>query len=448
MTMDGVTIFKNARIISEGKISEGDLLVIGDKIEKIDSTIDHHGVEIDCNGNYLMPGIIDDQVHFREPGLTHKATIATESRAAVAGGVTSFMEMPNTNPPATTLALLENKYDIARNCSPANYSFFLGATEHNLSEILSADYYKICGVKIFMGSSTGSLIVEDDQALEQIFAQCPALIATHCEDEFKIRTNLEKIKHKYGELVSAAMHPQIRTAEGCYLSSFKATSLAKKYGTRLHILHISTEKEISLFNNAIDRKVKRITAEACVHHMYFDQSDYALLGNKIKCNPAIKRREDKEAILQAVLDGYIDVIATDHAPHTFEEKSKPYFEAPAGLPLVQHTLLIMLSHYKNKKISLEQIIDKMCHAPADIFQITERGYLKEGFKADIVLFNTDQTTRITKENLLYKCAWSPLEGKEMNGRILSTWVNGQLVFDGQKILGNNPGERLNFDFTN
>lgn len=385
-------VFKNAQIINEGKITYGDLLVINDRITRIDNIIDHIGQEVDCNGKYLMPGIIDDQVHFREPGLTHKASIATESRAAVAGGVTSYMEMPNTNPAATTLELLEAKYSIASQCSPANFSFFLGATEENLPVLLSADYNSICGVKIFMGSSTGSLLVEKDEALEKIFTHCPALIATHCEDEWTIKSNLAKIKEKYGDITTVAMHPQIRSAEGCYLSSYKAVNLAKKHGSRLHILHISTEKELSLFENTLDRKTKKITAEACVHHLFFDQTDYASLGNLIKCNPAIKTNEDKKAIMQAVIDGRIDVIATDHAPHTMEEKNRHYFEAPSGLPLVQHSLLMMLSHFEKNIISLEMIIDKMCHAPADIFKIADRGYLRPDYMADIVLFDLAQDT--------------------------------------------------------
>lgn len=438
-------IFKNASIVNDLQVFSGDILVRNGIIEKIEKNI--HVLEkideIDCEGLYIIPGIIDDQVHFREPGLTNKATIRTESAAAIAGGITSFMEMPNTLPPATTIELLEQKYQLASQTSYANYSFYLGATNDNLAEIKSADYSNICGVKIFMGSSTGDLLVDEEQALENIFQQCPALVTTHCEDESTIKANLDKFLSRYGNMITPQMHAQIRSAEGCYLSSFKAVNLAKKFNARLHVLHISTGKEVHLFEIK-DRKEKRITAEACVHHLYFSDQDYAKLGNKIKCNPAIKTVSDKDQILQGLITGNIDIIATDHAPHTLEEKEKSYLNAPSGLPLVQHSLLMMLSHRAAGKISLEWIVDKMCHAPADIFKVKHRGYIKEGFAADLVLLDLNQETEIKNSELFYKCAWSPLEGTRFPGKIVGTWVNGNNVYANGKLSPFIAGQRLQF----
>ena len=356
------------------------------------------------------------------------------------------MEMPNTNPPATTLELLEQKYQIAATSSYANYSFYLGATNENLDEIMQADYSAICGVKIFMGSSTGDLLVDEDEALNRIFARCPALIATHCEDEDTIRTNLEQHKSRYGNMITTMMHPQIRSAEGCYLSSFKAVDLAKRHGTRLHILHISTAKEVHWFEVS-DRHQKQITAEACVHHMYFSDKDYSRLGNLIKCNPAIKTSHDREQILQGLIDGHIDVIATDHAPHTIDEKGQNYLQAPSGLPLIQHSLHMMLSHQQAGRVSLEWIVDKMCHAPADIFRINGRGYLREGYAADLVVLDLSAHTTVSKADLLYQCQWSPLEGTTLPGRIVSTWVNGINVYENGKLTGQQAGQRLTFSPT-
>lgn len=446
MATDEVIIFKSINIVNEGTIINADVMVCGDRITKIAPVINASGLEINGMSKYLMPGIIDDQVHFREPGFPAKGNIATESAAAAAGGITSYMEMPNTKPEAITLQLLEEKYQRAAETSVVNYSFYLGATEHNLDVIKSADYNQVCGVKIFMGSSTGNLLVESDTALEEIFKECPALIATHCEDEMTIRNNLQKFKVRYGDMITPPMHPQIRSAEGCYLSSFKAVNLARKHNTRLHILHISTARELSLFEIK-DRREKRITSEACVHHLYFDDKNYAQLGNKIKCNPAIKSSEDREAILQGVLDGRIDVIATDHAPHTEEDKALPYLQAPAGLPLIQQSLQLMLYHYKKGSITLEQIVDKMCHAPADIFKIKERGYIREGYFADLVMVDIHDYETIEKDNLLYKCKWSPLEGVTLPGRILGTWVNGSQVYKEGKLLPHKPAKRLNFQFS-
>ncbi len=438
-------IIRNAKIVNEGKIEEGDVKIIDGRFDRI-GAIHHNGniPEVDFEGDFLIPGIIDDQVHFRQPGLTHKADIRTESMAAAAGGVTTFMEMPNTFPPATTLELLEDKYRIAEATSIVNYSFFLGASNDNLDEIMKADYSRICGVKIFMGSSTGDLLVDKDTALDNIFRNCPALIATHCEDEATIRHNLEEYKAKYGDRLDASFHPSIRSAEGCYLSSSKAVNLAKKYNSRLHILHISTARETELFGNDLPLKDKRITAEACVHHLYFSDRDYARLGNKIKCNPAIKTQEDRDAIFQALKSGKLDVVATDHAPHTLEEKNQPYLKAPSGLPLVQHSLNIMLGFVRSGRATLEEVVHWMCHAPAICFRIKERGYIREGYHADFVRLNLDENTMIDEESLFYKCGWSPLEGESLPGKVISTWVNGVRVYD-EGIIITNQGKRVNFE---
>lgn len=442
--MQGV-LFKEARIINRGNVLEGDLLVRGDRIERLDPSISgsHSVIEVPVSGRYLLPGIIDDQVHFREPGLEHKATIFTESRAAIAGGVTSFMEMPNTRPPAVTQALLEDKYKIASTQSWANYSFFMGATNDNLDEVRKTDPRHVCGVKVFMGSSTGNMLVDNKEALEKLFASCPTLLAAHCEDESTIRTNLAEAESRYGALIPPSAHPWIRNREACYLSSSLGIELAKKYNTRFHVLHISTKEEVGLFEAGPVGK-KRITSEACTHHMYFSDQDYLTLGNQIKCNPAIKTTEDRNAILQGVLDDRIDIIASDHAPHTWDEKSESYIKAPSGLPLVQHTLQLMLSHWKEGRISLTRIVEKMCHAPAECFQMYNRGYLDEGSYADIVLLDLEKETLVTKENILYKCGWSPLEGRSMPGIIEGTWVNGIRLFENGKVVDDPGGRRLEF----
>jgi dihydroorotase len=439
-------VFKEARIINRGKMMEADIWVRDDRIERIDANISlpQRYTEIPVNGRYLMPGIIDDQVHFREPGLEHKATIFTESRAAIAGGVTSFMEMPNTNPPAVTQELLEQKYKIASTQSWANYSFFMGATNDNLGEVLKTNPENVCGVKVFMGSSTGNMLVDNKETLEQLFASCPLLLAAHCEDEGTIRANMAIAKEKYGSSIPPSAHPIIRSREACLISSSLAMELARKYNTRFHILHITTKEETHLFKKG-PVKEKRITSEACAHHLYFCDQDYIALGNQIKCNPAIKTSYDRDAILKAVLDDRIDIIASDHAPHTWEEKGHPYASAPSGLPLVQHTLQMMLTHFKEGRISLERIVEKMCHAPADCFQVSGRGYLDEGSFADIVVLDLSQDTKVTKENILYKCAWSPLEGVTLPGRIHSTWVNGIRLFEDGAVTGSPAGKRLTFD---
>ena len=393
-------LIRNARIVNRGRIIESDLLIEQGRIAKIAPAISAQADrEIDAKGHYVFPGIIDDQVHFREPGLTHKATIASESRAAVAGGVTSFMEMPNVNPPTVTQDLLEEKYQIAARTSLANYSFFMGATNDNLEEVLRTDGRNVCGIKIFMGSSTGNMLVDSPNTLERIFAESPLLIATHCEDEATVRHNLARYKAEFGDNLSVEFHPKIRDVEACLRSSSLAVDMAKRHGTRLHILHISTKDELDLFDNTLPLEQKRITAEVCVHHLYFSADDYARLGNDIKCNPAIKNREHRDALLPALLDNRLDVIATDHAPHTRAEKDQPYLQAPAGLPLVQHPLNIMLGFYHAGKISLERIAEKMCHAPAIAFRIQERGFLDEGCWADLSIVDIDREWIVQKENI-------------------------------------------------
>ena len=438
-------VFKEAKIINRGKITEADVWVKGDRIERIDGniTLTHLVEEIPVAGRYILPGLIDDQVHFREPGLEHKATIYTESRAAAAGGVTSFMEMPNTKPPATTQELLEEKYKIASKNSLVNYSFFMGTTNDNLEEVLKTDPARVCGVKVFMGSSTGNMLVDNLGTLDKLFASCPTLIATHCEDEATIKANLATAKEKYGSMIPPAAHAWIRSREACFLSSSMAVALAKKHGTRLHILHITTKEEVELFD-AGPVENKRITSEACAHHLFFTDQDYISLGNKIKCNPSIKTAEDRQAILQGVLNNKIDIIASDHAPHTSEEKSLPYENAPSGLPLVQHTLQMMLVHWQSGLISLERIVDKMCHQPALCFRIKDRGFVDEGMFADLVLLDTTKSITVSENNILYKCGWSPLEGNKLPGKIGGTWVNGLKVFDGVEVKGEQTGKRLEF----
>jgi dihydroorotase len=439
-------IIRNASIINRGKIFESDIAIHDKRIALISPSIYLNAdTEIDASGLWLMPGIIDDQVHFREPGLTHKANIYTESRAAVAGGVTSFMEMPNTNPPATTQVLLQDKYDIAATSSWCNYSFFMGAANDNLDEVLKTDPKNVCGIKAFMGSSTGNMLVDDPVTLENLFSRCPMLIATHCEDEATIKANLAKYNQKELEELSAASHPIIRDEEACLISSTFAAGLANKYGTRLHILHISTSDELSLFRNDIPLSQKKITSEACVHHLYFTADDYANKGNLIKCNPAIKAAHHAPIILEAVLDDRIDIIATDHAPHTREEKNQAYFKSPSGLPLIQHTLDIMLDLHHQGKISFEKIVEKMCHAPAECFNLAARGFLDEGMYADMVLVDPKEQWSVAKDNIFYKCGWSPLEGKSFKGRVLTTFVNGEIAYHKGEFTKHLEGMRLTFD---
>ncbi len=444
----GNYVIRNAKIINEGQIRTSDLLVKGNRIERIDPQFDvkFKVTELDAEGDYLMPGIIDDQVHFREPGLTQKATIYTEAKAGISGGVTSFMEMPNTQPPATTIQLLEDKYTIASKTSLANYSFFMGTNLTNFDELLKVDKTKVCGIKIFMGSSTGDMLVDSREVLEKVFSRRnDILIATHCEDDRLVKERLQMYMERYGEKIPFECHPEIRNEEVCLNSSSLAVELAKKYNTRLHILHISTADELKLFRNDIPLKDKRITAEVCVHHLWFDKNDYEKLGSKIKCNPAIKEAHHKKALFEALLDDRLDIIATDHAPHTLAEKDNLYNKAPSGLPLLQHSLNMMLEFHHQGKISLEKIIEKMCHKPAECFDIKERGYLREGYMADLVLLNTDRHWAVNKENILYKCGWSPLEGHEFKGQVMQTFVNGNLVYDNGQFNEEKMGERLMFD---
>lgn len=445
----GTYLIKNASIVNEGKVFTADMLLRNERIEKIDNNIDvkYQVEEINADGLFLLPGCIDDQVHFREPGLTHKATIYSEAKAAVAGGVTSFMDMPNTSPPAFTQELLEDKYNIASRNSLANYSFFMGTSNENYDEIMRTNEKKndVCGVKIFMGSSTGNLLVDSPVLLERIFAGSELLIATHCEEEAIIKANLEKLKASNHQF-TAASHPIIRDDEACFESSLKAIQFAKKYDARLHILHISTEKELQLFGNMLPLKDKRITAEVCVHHLHFTSDDYATLGNKIKCNPAIKSPNNKEALWKALLDDKLDVIATDHAPHTIEEKfSDDYFKAHAGLPLVQHSLQLMLYYAKQGKISIEKVVEKMSHAVATCFLIKERGFIREGYFADVVLVDLNKPYTISKENILYQCGWSPLKNFTSPATIEKTFVNGHLVYGNNVFNESVKGQRLKFD---
>ncbi len=455
-----IYLIKNIQIVNEGRIQTGDVLIKNGRIEKTGPAITITGnnvVEINGEGKFLLPGAIDDQVHFREPGLTHKATIYTEAKAAIAGGVTSFMEMPNTVPPAFTQEILEEKYSRASQHALANYSFYIGTSNENAEEALRANKRKkdICGIKIFMGSSTGNLLVDNPLTLEKVFSESELLIATHCEKESIIKQNLERIKAENREL-TAKDHPLIRNEEACYESSFYAVQLAKKYNTRLHILHISTEKELHLFGNMVPLKDKRITSEVCVHHLHFTSDDYEKLGNKIKCNPAIKAPANKVALWKALLDDRLDVIATDHAPHTMEEKNEPYLKAHAGLPLVQHSILLMLYYYKLGYITMEKIVEKMSHAVADCFQIRERGYIREGYYADLVIVDLNSSLKVIPENILYKCGWSPLSDFEFPAAITHTFVNGHLVFcrsEEQITKGiwnpvwdeSNKGRRLQFE---
>lgn len=441
-------LIKNARIVNEGKIFEGDVLIEGEFIKEIAQSISHKSSNckvIDAEGNYLIPGAIDDQVHFREPGLTHKGNIASESRAAVAGGITSFIEQPNTVPNAVTQELLEDKYQIAAQTSYANYSFMMGGTNDNLEEVLKTNPKNVAGIKLFLGSSTGNMLVDNPETLEKIFSNTKMLIAVHCEDEATIKANLEKFKAEYGEDIPATVHHLIRSEEACYLSSSKAIELAKKTGARLHVFHLSTAKEMDLFTNKIPLEEKQITAEVCIHHLWFSDEDYATKGNFIKWNPAVKTASDREALWKALLDDRIDVIATDHAPHTLEEKQQVYTKAPSGGPLVQHAVVALFEAHHQGKISVEKIVEKMAHNPAKIFKIEKRGFIKEGFYADLAIVNPAMPWSVNKENILYKCGWSPFEGTNFKSRITHTFVNGQLVYENSKVKEIKAGKRLLFD---
>ncbi|MCT4630621.1 dihydroorotase [Winogradskyella sp.] len=442
------TIIKNAKIVNEGQIIEGDILIEDDVIKEIASTISiksANTVIIDAEGNYVLPGMIDDQVHFREPGLTHKANIETESKAALAGGITSFIEMPNTNPQTTTIEKLEEKFEIASNTSYANYSFMFGGTNDNLDEILKIDTKTVAGLKLFLGSSTGNMLVDNPEVLEKIFSSTDMVISVHCEDEATIRENLAKHKAEYGDDIPMEKHPIIRSEEACYLSSSKAIELAKKTGARLHVFHLSTGKETNLFSNKVPLKDKKITAEVCIHHLWFSDEDYAKKGSHIKWNPAVKTSKDREQLLKALLDDRIDVIATDHAPHTIEEKNNPYTSAPSGGPLVQHALVALLEMYHQGKISIEKIVEKACHNPAILFDVEKRGYIKEGYYADLVIVDVNNPWTVNKDNILYKCGWSPFEGNTFKSRVTHTIVNGQLVYNNFKVLGVKAARRLTFD---
>ena len=441
-----ITLIKNANIVNEGNIFVSDVLIENKKIKQISDNIDVVAdIEIDATNKHLLPGVIDDQVHFREPGLTHKANIYTESKAAIAGGITSFMEMPNTNPQTLTQDLLEEKFKIGEENSLANFTFFMGVSNNNLEEVLKTDPKTVGAIKIFMGSSTGDMLVDDRNVLEEIFEKSSMLIAVHCEDEDTIQDNIKNAKEKYGDEVPISEHPNIRSAEACYKSSSMAVELAKKHNTRLHVFHLSTEKEIKLFDNTLPLAEKRITAEVCIHHLWFDESRYNEKGTIIKWNPAVKKKSDKDALFQALLDDKLDVIATDHAPHTLEEKSNTYFNAPSGGPLVQHALPAMLEFYKIGKISLEKIVEKMCHNPSILFQIKDRGFVKEGHFADLVLVDLDKSWEVTKENILYKCGWSPFEGEIFSSEVTHTFVNGHLVYEYGCFDESKKGQRLKFN---
>jgi len=441
-------LIKNARIVNEGTIFEGDVLIEDELIVEIGENISVKSSAtkiIDAEGNYLIPGAIDDQVHFREPGLTHKGDIASESKAAVAGGITSFIEQPNTVPNAVTQEILEEKYKIAEANSYANYSFMMGATNDNLEEVLKTNPKNVAGIKIFLGSSTGNMLVDNEAILEKIFSSTPLLIAVHCEDEQTIKDNLAKYIEEYGDDVPVTAHHLIRSAEACYISSSKAIALAKKTGARLHVFHLSTAKEMELFSNKIPLEEKKITAEVCIHHLWFTNDDYATKGNLIKWNPAVKTADDRKALWEALLDDRIDVIATDHAPHTLEEKKQSYLKAPSGGPLVQHAVVAMFETFHQGKISIEKIVEKMAHNPAKIFKIEKRGFIKEGYFADLVIVNPGSPWNVKKENILYKCAWSPFENYNFKSRIMHTFVNGQLVYSNSKVKEIRAGKRLLFD---
>ena len=441
-------LIRNAKIVNEGTIFEGDLLIEDKYIKEIAEAISPKSGDvqiIDAEGSFLIPGAIDDQVHFREPGLTHKGNIETESRAAVAGGITSFIEQPNTVPNAVTQELLEDKYKRAAEVSYANYSFMMGGTNDNLEEVLKTNPKNVAGIKLFLGSSTGNMLVDDEAVLEKIFSSTQMLIAAHCEDEATIRKNLEKFKAEYGDDIPVKFHPEIRSAEACYISSSRAIELAKKTGARLHVFHVSTAKETDLFTNKIPLEEKKITAEVCVHHLWFSDADYEKKGALIKWNPAVKTAEDRQALWEALLDDRIDVVATDHAPHTLEEKKNPYTSSPSGGPLVQHAVVAMFEAYHQGKISVEKIVEKMAHNPAKIFKVEKRGFIREGYYADLAIVNPGLPWNVKKENILYKCGWSPFEGVNFKSRITHTFVNGNLVYNNFKVKDIRCGERLLFD---
>lgn len=442
------TLIKNASLVNEGRVVVCDVLIDGEFIKEISKQIEDFPQNtniIDATGKFLIPGIIDDQVHFREPGLTHKANIATESRAAVAGGITSFIEMPNTVPQATTQELLEDKFQIAAKDSYANYSFMMGGTNDNLEELLKTNPKNVAAIKLFLGSSTGNMLVDDEEVLEKIFSSTKLLIAVHCEDETTIKNNLDKQKSIYGENIPIEMHPVIRSAEACYKSSSKAIELAKKTGARLHVFHLSTAIETDLFTNKIPLEKKQITAEVCIHHLWFDDRDYKEKGTLIKWNPAVKSEKDKEGLWKALLDDRIDVIATDHAPHTLEEKDQVYTKAPSGGPLVQHGILAMMEAVREEKISIEKVIEKMCHNPARLFKVEKRGFVKKGYFADLVLIDAKKTQTVSKENILYKCGWSPFEGTTFHSEVTHTFVNGHLIYNKGVFNDDIKGKRLLFE---
>lgn len=442
------TLIKNAKIVNEGTIFEGDILIENDIIKEINESIGAKSADlkvIDAEGSYVLPGMIDDQVHFREPGLTHKANIETESKAAIAGGITSFIEMPNTNPQTTTVEKLEEKFEMARKSAYANYSFMFGGTNDNLDEILKVDTKTVAGLKLFLGSSTGNMLVDDPEIIEKIFSSTDMVISVHCEDETTIRENLAKAKAEYGDDIPMEMHPIIRSEEACYLSSSKAIELAKKTGARLHVFHLSTAKETQLFTNKIPLKDKKITSEVCIHHLWFSDENYKTKGSHIKWNPAVKTAADRDGLWKALLDDRIDLIATDHAPHTIGEKSNPYTSAPSGGPLVQHALVALLECYHNGKISLEKIVEKASHNPAILFDVEKRGYIKEGYYADLVIVDLNSPWTVNKDNILYKCGWSPFEGSTFKSRITHTILNGQLVYNNFKVLDVKASKRLTFN---
>ncbi|WP_336129663.1 dihydroorotase [Mesoflavibacter sp. CH_XMU1422-2] len=443
-----ITLIKNAKIVNEGEIVNGDILIEGEIITKIAPSISPKSADVnvfDAEGQYVLPGAIDDQVHFREPGLTHKANIETESRAAIAGGITSFIEMPNTNPQTTTIEALNDKFDRAEKTSLANYSFMFGGTNDNLEEILKVNKKEVAGLKLFLGSSTGNMLVDNPEVLEKIFKSTDLLISVHCEDEATIKANLEIYKERYGDDIPVHFHPIIRSEDACYLSSSKAIELAKKTGARLHVFHLSTGKETELFDNSIPLKDKKITAEVCIHHLWFCDKDYDEKGTLIKWNPAVKTEKDRDQLLKALLDDKIDVIATDHAPHTFEEKSNVYTKAPSGGPLVQHALPALLEMHHDGDISIEKIVEKFCHNPAILFDVEKRGFIKEGYYADLVIVNLNNPWTVKKENILYKCGWSPFEGTTFKSRITHTFINGGLAYKNFKFYDTKYAKRLTFD---
>ncbi len=441
-------LIKNANIVNEGKIIQGDVMIEGDRIAEVGGSISVKSADtrvIDADGQFLIPGMIDDQVHFREPGLTHKATIETESKAAIAGGITTFIEMPNTVPQATTIELLEEKFAIAAKTSWANYSFMFGGTNDNLDEILKVDKTNVAGLKLFLGSSTGNMLVDDPKVLEEIFSKTDLLISVHCEDEATIKKNLADYQKMYGDDIPVEFHPKIRSEEACYLSSSRAIALAKKTGARLHVFHLSTAKETELFDKKKPLAEKKITAEVCIHHLWFSEEDYAAKGTRIKWNPAVKTAKDREGLLKALNDGRIDVIATDHAPHTLDEKNNNYVNAPSGGPLVQHALAALFEMYHNGKLSLETIVQKAAHNPAILFEIKDRGFIRKGYKADLVLVDSNSPWTVSRENILYKCGWSPFEGRTFRSRVTHTIVNGCLAYENLKFPNRSKGERIIFN---